>query len=177
MMKPRLRAPFVTVLATTAMLGSTSCQQPATSPQDDTHLRGNPPPLPPDVAPSASSTNQGGPALPKWADIKSGHPEGGTNPPSAILTLARTGECFKGFAGGALRAPHDTKFETLGGRRYTIRIVPDVAAAKKRRAEVITCPDGAAEFLAAQPKVTPSATTPRIIRNPPRPRVPKPIPG
>ena len=181
MPKPRSRSPFVTILATGALLGASSCKKadsptgnpPADSQQVPPDEYGNPPG--PDPEPTASA-GEDGKGLPKWGDIKSGHPEGATNPPSAILTLTRTGECLKSFEGGMRGAPRDTKFETLGERRYYVRVVADLETAKKWRTAVVQCPAGAKEFLATHEAPAASTVTPKISRNPPRPRPPTPRP-
>ena len=180
--KPHFRAPFVTLLATSALLGASSCKNadsptatpPAGSQQVPPDEYGNPPG--PDPEPTASAAEDGN-GLPKWGDIKSSHPEGATNPPSPILTLTRTGACLKSFEGGIGGAPRDTKFETFGERRYYVRLVADREAAKKWRTTVVQCPAGAKEFLATQKAPAASASPPQILRNPPRPLLPpKPRP-
>lgn len=34
---------------------------------------------------------------PAWDDVKSGHPEGATNPPIPVLVVTPAGDCFKGW--------------------------------------------------------------------------------
>ena len=39
------------------------------------------------------------PPLPSWDEVKSGHPEGATNPPSPFLVVTPEGRCFKEWRG------------------------------------------------------------------------------
>ncbi len=44
--------------------------------------------------------------LPTWEDVESGHPEGATNPPSAVLIVATNGlRCWKEWVGAEERGP------------------------------------------------------------------------
>ena len=51
---------------------------------------GNPPPPEPDA-------DLGAVIPPSWDDVKSGHPEGATNPPIPVLIVTPDRDCYKGW--------------------------------------------------------------------------------
>lgn len=87
------------------------------------------------------------PALPRWEEVESGHPEGATNPPSPVLVVLPEGpRCWKNWVGG-LRPP-DAKTERLGGQV--------IASAEEAVGTEIVCPMRQTQVVldnwAAEPK-------------------------
>lgn len=62
--------------------------EPATGEPPVVDMPMNPPPMPSEAS-----------ELPSWDEVKSGHPEGATNPPSPFLRVTPDGECYKFFRG------------------------------------------------------------------------------
>ncbi|MEQ9321547.1 MAG: hypothetical protein RIF41_20445, partial [Polyangiaceae bacterium] len=142
----------VTTLGLTT-LGAAGCD----TGKDDMRTANPPPPPPPETATAAPTPviarNPPAPTpppdppsdLPSWDDVGSGHPEGATNPPSAVLQLHPDGRCFKSWEGGFAGPPRDATPKTFGENTFLVRVLP--ADAKKIRGRQINCPDGAAEGL------------------------------
>jgi len=75
--------------------------------------------------------------LPAWDDVKSGHPEGATNPPRPVLIVTPEGACFKQWVSPMMRP---TPGQPFGDR------VEDCTA---DCGTAVQCPPKAAELLAA----------------------------
>ncbi len=83
-------------------------------------------------------------ALPKWSEIGSGHPEGASNPPSALLHLSREGaRCGKAWYRAKRASSNDNfKLVTVDGTFWSRYI--DVAG---RVGIPVECPKGTADAL------------------------------
>lgn len=124
--------PIVRVLGVALTLSA--CQSVVQAPLENPPEppRGNPPPPPPEPEPVAS-------ALPTWDSVKSGHPEGATNPPSPLLIVSKDPEaCFKGWLPGMI-APDPEVMELNG------RVVATPAQAGQ--ATQVQCPPGQPQRL------------------------------
>ena len=85
--------------------------------------------------------------LPTWESVRSGHPDGATNPPSPVLIVARSsGDCFKDWRGGMMRLPEEVR--RAGG------IV--VATTTEATGTQVQCPTGEPERLIAAWDVAPA---------------------
>lgn len=126
--------PFVRVLGVALALGG--CQKPPPPPEIPT---GNPPA--PDPVPQPTPVDPSG--LPAWDDVKSGHPEGATNPPYPVLLVTKEPPaCYKEWHAGML--PPEPGIREAGGR------VVDGPAQIPQGATQVQCPEGQpAELLAA----------------------------
>jgi len=85
---------------------------------------GNPPPpsivTPRDLAArNAISTPKKG--APAYAEVKSPHPEGATNPPSPVLLVTPDGDCYKTWEGGMIPAGPD-RVQTVEANDWTTQV-------------------------------------------------------
>lgn len=80
------------------------------------------------------------PALPTWGEVRSGHPEDATNPPSPVLVVTQDGAtCYKAWRSGM--QPPDMMEDRYGG---WVIDAPEPALGTQ-----VVCPPEAAEVLAA----------------------------
>lgn len=132
-----MNRPFVRVLGVALTLGACNpASKPLEAPPEP--LPGNPPaptpvePAPVEPAPVDSS-------LPTWDSVKSGHPEGATNPPSPLLIVSKDPQaCFKGWLPG-MKQPDPEVMELNG------RVVDTPAQAVN--ATQVQCPPGQPQAL------------------------------
>lgn len=79
--------------------------------------------------------------LPTWESIRSGHPEGATNPPYPLLVVSKSPPlCFKGWLPGMIK-PDDEVMEISG------RVVATPASVGS--AVPVQCPEGQPDKLLA----------------------------
>jgi len=100
----------------------------------------NPPPAQVDPVDEVEATdNPPGPEpLPTWDEVKSGHPEGATNPPRPVLIVTPDGDCHKSFVSPMIRPPPGKPFgDRVQACEYDECGTP------------VQCPPKAAELLAA----------------------------
>lgn len=137
---------FVRVLG--VGLGVAACHK---TPEPPTHNPPAPDPAPVEVLPPANPPAPDTVPLPTWDAVRSGHPEGATNPPSPVLVVARsTGACYKDWRGGMMRPPPDIL--AAGGR-----VVPTPAEATGTQ---VVCPEGEpARLIAAWDALPPGDKT------------------
>jgi hypothetical protein len=139
----------VRVVAAGAALSLSACDpqrqptavEPLPPPDNPPAQPGEEPPAVPDAAPPQVYSNPPGPEpLPTWESVRSGHPDGATNPPSPVLVVTQDGlTCYKAWRSGM--RPPDMMEEQYGG--WVIE-APD----PNMGTEVI-CPPQAAEVIAA----------------------------
>ena len=136
------RPAFVTVTAG-AVLALSGCRTQPPPPMETTH---NPPM--PTVTDAPDPVGNPPAQLPSWDSVASGHPEGATNPPSALLQLITDGSCHKQWHAGMLKYPPDTKSMQLGEHSYSVRFLttPDDS---RGRTIPIQCPPDADKALEA----------------------------
>lgn len=112
----------------------------------------NPPPPEPVEAPEPviePPRNPPAPSLPTWDEVKSGHPEGATNPPRPELIVTPAGVCHKKWVSGML-APQPG--QPFGDR---------VEDCTENCGTEIQCPPKANELLKAyEAETKPEAETP-----------------
>lgn len=116
-----------------------------------------PPPEMPDgpVLPGGEEGTEAGGELPTWDEVKSGHPEGATNPPMPELVVTPDGaHCYKNWR-AAMRPPEPG--EVWGDRVQ--ECAPDECGTE------IECPEDRARELL-------EAAKPDISKNPPPPMPP-----
>ncbi|MFK7929398.1 MAG: hypothetical protein AB8H79_14480 [Myxococcota bacterium] len=76
----------------------------------DPPIYGNPPPPQPITVQHRQALKRiatGNADSPAFADVKSPHPEGATNPPSPVLLVTPKGDCYKTWEGGMIPAGPD----------------------------------------------------------------------
>lgn len=139
----------VRVVAAGAALSLSACDpqrqptavEPLPPPDNPPAQPGEEPPAVPDAAPPQVYSNPPGPEpLPTWESVRSGHPDGATNPPSPVLVVTQDGlTCYKAWRSGM--RPPDMMEDRYGG--WVIE-APD----PNMGTEVI-CPPQAAEVIAA----------------------------
>ena len=139
----------VRVVAAGAALSLSACDpqrqptavEPLPPPDNPPAQPGEEPPAVPDAAPPQVYSNPPGPEpLPTWESVRSGHPDGATNPPSPLLVVTEDGlTCYKAWRSGM--RPPDMMEDRYGG--WVIE-APD----PNMGTEVI-CPPQAAEVIAA----------------------------
>lgn len=110
-------------------------------------------------APAASPPEPPSPAsppparLPTWDEVRSGHPEGATNPPSPLLIVTKEPlGCYKSWRSGMLAAPPDLR--AAGGQ------VVDTPA-EVGSATAVQCPPGQPQALLEAWAKRPAGPTPK----------------
>lgn len=102
-------------------------------------IQENPPPPVAETPPVAEVEAPVDSALPTWDSVRSGHPEGATNPPSPLLVVSKDPPaCFKDWLPGMIKP--DPMVMALNGR--VVATPADVG-----RAVQVQCPEGQPDKL------------------------------